>query len=272
MKWLKAALAKAALAYIRHMPVARGKVRLARVLYPLTAGAPARSVYGPVLAVDLRDTTLWHSLFGNHDSIQDVLDHLAEDDIFIDVGANIGLYTILAAQRVGPGGMVIAVEPSWREFVRLLKNIELNSVHNVLPMYAAASECTGVARLLVSDITHAGGNRILCTSVDGANDNNISDVPMMHLDQLLNGPLEGDRRRIVMKIDTEGHELSVLKGAANLLSGGRCHFVSVEIDNKNLNSHGADIAQIYEYMEANGFSHTHGIMRNKHYDECFSQS
>jgi FkbM family methyltransferase len=272
MKWLKAALARTALAYIQHMPIARGKVRLARALYPLTAGAPVRSVYGPVLAVDLRDTTIWHSLFGNHASVPDVLSHLLEGDVFIDVGANIGLYTILAAQRVGPGGMVIAVEPSRREFMRLMQNIELNSVHNVLPMYAAASERTGVARLLVSEITHGGGNRIVCNKVDNATGDEIVSVPTFHLDQLVSGLLNGDRRRIAIKIDTEGHELHVLKGAPNLLSDGRCHFVSVEIDDANLNSHGGDVAQLYEYMKANGFSYRHGIMPDKHYDECFSRS
>ncbi len=179
MKALKAALAKSALAYIRHMPVERGKVRLARALHPFTANAPVRSVYGPLLSVDLRDTTLWHSLFGNYDSVRDVLAHLNEGDIFIDVGANIGLYTILAAQQVGPSGMVIALEPSRREFVRLLKNIELNTVDNVVPMYAAASERSGVARLLVSDIMHAGGNRIVSTKVDGAETDKTINVPMI---------------------------------------------------------------------------------------------
>jgi FkbM family methyltransferase len=272
MKRLKAALARTALAYIRHMPVARGKVRLARALHPLTAGAPVRSVYGPVLAADLRDTTLWHALFGYHASIQDVLNHLSEGDIFVDVGANIGIYTILAAKRVGPSGMVIAIEPSRREFVRLLKNIELNSAHNVLPICAAASERTGIARLLISDITHGGGNRMLCAKDNDATGHAIVNVPTFHIDQLLSGILEDERRRIAMKIDTEGHELHVLKGASNLLGDGRCHFISIEIDNRNLNDHGGDIVQIYEYMKANGYSYTHGILPDEHYDESFRRA
>jgi len=269
---VRTALASAALAYIRHMPIGRGKVRLAKVLHPLTAGASARSVYGPVLAVDLRDTTLWHSLFGNHDGIQDVMSNLAEGDVFIDVGANIGLYTILGAQRIGSGGLVVAVEPSPREFARLLDNIELNSVQNVLPMHAAASEHTGVARFLLNEIVHAGGNRIVRSDVDAAHGDGVIDVPMMHLDHLLNGVLKGDSRLIAIKIDPEGHELSVLKGATNLLACGRCRFVSVEIDSANLQGQGSDVMQVYEHMEANGFSYKYGPMASKHYDECFSRT
>jgi FkbM family methyltransferase len=66
---------------------------------------------------------------------------------FVDVGANDGLYALFAAQRVGPQGKVLAIEPSQREFMRLDRNLRLNRLTNVRAFRLAASSQYGEATL-----------------------------------------------------------------------------------------------------------------------------
>jgi precorrin-6B methylase 2 len=65
--------------------------------------------------------------------------HLAPGDTFIDVGANIGYYSLLASPLVGKTGTVVAIEASPRTFDDLLFNLELNNVSNVRPVNVAVS-------------------------------------------------------------------------------------------------------------------------------------
>lgn len=75
---------------------------------------------------------------------------LPEGGAFIDVGAHVGLYTLLAAGRVGPRGRVFAFEPEADNYRLLRKNIELNGYANVMAVPLALRECSGKASLFVS--------------------------------------------------------------------------------------------------------------------------
>src|SRR5262249_20876384 len=68
---------------------------------------------------------------------------LRPGDIFIDVGANIGLYTLIAAARVGPSGRVVALEPTTTTFARLMDNVQLNKFSNVNCVNLALSDWSG---------------------------------------------------------------------------------------------------------------------------------
>ena len=74
---------------------------------------------------------------------QDIIDRFIpnERDIVVDVGAHIGLYTIIASKRVGPNGKVIAIEADPSNFEMLNRNIQLNNLTNVLALnYAVYSK------------------------------------------------------------------------------------------------------------------------------------
>lgn len=77
----------------------------------------------------------------------------------LDVGANTGYFSLLAARLVGSEGLVIALEPSQREFQRLLANMQLNHANNVLALNLASGDRLGVSRLTVEP-DHTGLNRI----------------------------------------------------------------------------------------------------------------
>src|SRR6266446_6734031 len=79
---------------------------------------------------------------------------------FVDVGANLGLYTLFAARKVGMRGVVLALEPSSREFQKLRANVELNRMSQVRLQQVAASDRSTQAELLVAEEERSGHNTL----------------------------------------------------------------------------------------------------------------
>ncbi len=76
----------------------------------------------------------------------------------LDIGAHHGLYTLLAARRVGPRGKVVAFEPSPREKRKLLLNMRLNRLRNIQVSACALGNCEGDAELYLVDGKDAASN------------------------------------------------------------------------------------------------------------------
>jgi len=134
---------------------------------------------------------------------------LKEGMIVVDVGANIGVYTVLAAEKVGKNGKVIAIEPEPKNYQQLLKNIKLNNFQNVTPINIALADHNGIEKLYIS---YCAGLHSLIAS-----ENTISSikVSLKTVDKLLE---ELNLKKIdIIKIDTEGSELPVLRGAEKTL-------------------------------------------------------
>ena len=130
---------------------------------------------------------------------------LKPQDTMIDVGANIGLYSLLAASRTG-GGKVIALEPHPVAADRLRENVELNKLHNVEVLTKAAGSEPGVARLTANldTINHIVSSGVVANSID---------VSVLTLDSLIT---PGNEVALV-KLDAEGFESACLAGAQRLL-------------------------------------------------------
>jgi FkbM family methyltransferase len=124
---------------------------------------------------------------------------------FLDVGANIGLYTALALPRIGSTGRVVALEPDRESFEYLRKTVNANHTDNVTCVRKAAADYSGVMKLFISE-TNRGDNRLY--------DNELStgsyDVEVTTLDLLLK-ELEINAVDLV-KIDVQGFEGRVLRG------------------------------------------------------------
>lgn len=133
---------------------------------------------------------------------------------FVDVGANLGLYSLFASKKVGPQGSVLALEASAREFSKLQKNILLNRATNVRALRCAAADAVGVAQMKIADEVHAGHNTlgefIWNTALDA-----VETVDSCALDQIVF--TERLHRLDVIKMDIEGSELAALRGARNTL-------------------------------------------------------
>jgi FkbM family methyltransferase len=132
---------------------------------------------------------------------------------FIDVGANIGYYTLLGGRMVGPSGAVHAFEPNPAVRERLSANVALNGLTNVDVEGRAMTRTSGTVRFYVSAIEHNSGISSIVPN-NGLEDVG-REVPCVSLDDF--AASLGGRRVDVLKMDIEGAELDVIEGGRGLL-------------------------------------------------------
>ena len=142
---------------------------------------------------------------------------IATGSIAIDIGANLGEYTLLAARTTGSTGRVLAVEPNPELCRRLERNLALSEITNVQILPCAVGSSEGEGRLVVPDSCHALGTLKRDAYRDLASTTHR--VPIRRLDDLL--AYEDVGRLDVVKLDVEGWELEVLRGASATLSGAK---------------------------------------------------
>lgn len=175
---------------------------------------------------------------------------LKPGDIAIDVGANVGIFTSLMSDLVGEDGIVWAFEPGKHNFNLLKKNI--NGRNNVRLMNAAVGDKNKNVELFFNldggdgnslwDPAHHGYNK-----VTSRHERIKETVKMVTLDSIV------DFVPKIIKTDTEGCELMVLKGAKKLLKKYK-PIVIVEINTFALKEMNTDKAEIYDYMRSLGYS------------------
>lgn len=150
-------------------------------------------------------------------------------DVVIDVGANVGYYTLIAAKRVGPSGKVYAFEPDPDAFALLQANIELNELTNVVAINKALAAEPGQLELFRSS-TNRGDHRLY----DPGDGRTAVSVEVTTLDAAL-----ADVRGIdLIKIDTQGAECSILAGGDALLARERDAGVIMEYTPKYIRAFG----------------------------------
>ena len=152
-----------------------------------------------------------------------------EGDIVIDIGAHIGLYTIISSKRVGANGKVVAIEAHPGNFEMLNSNIKLNQLTNVIPLnYAVHSKETKVKLYLPSGESGFTKYNTIMPNWINAQEKFV-EVNANTLDYLLQ--LNEIRQEEVnwIKIDVEGAEFEVLKGATNVLSKSKDIAILMEL-------------------------------------------
>jgi len=170
--------------------------------------------------------------------------------VFLDAGANEGLYTLFAAQRVGPQGLVWAFEPSEREFLRLRRNVELNELRNVRLSRTALADRNGEEDLLIAEYEHAGHNTLGAFAYPGVTLQRTERVAVRRLDALL---AEARLDRLdVLKLDVEGAEIRALEGAAQVLKKTR-PVVLFEVLEAALRAQGGSREALLEWLRSRGY-------------------
>lgn len=165
---------------------------------------------------------------------------LREEDLFIDVGANVGSYTILACAAMGASGY--AFEPVPSTFKRLFENIRLNHLENRVNCLNIGVGREQGSIVFTSDMDTT--NHALASGEK--NDNTIS-VEVSTLDIVLR-----DELPTLIKIDVEGYETPVLEGALETLEKQTLHSVIMELNGSG-NRYGFDESRILEMMSNYGF-------------------
>lgn len=194
------------------------------------------------------------SEIGERNIIEDLLNRLSDEDIFFDIGANVGTYTVFAATKTNN---IYSFDPIQDNLMRLNENLSLNSYQaKILPIALSNKDGIGVFNLTQeydSTVGHAG--HILSSA------KNNSETEYSPVDQLPVILRQGDsminegviQSPTVIKIDVDGSEHLVLEGLSETLSRDSCRLVYVENHRGLLEEIGVDWRSIEKTIEGYGF-------------------
>lgn len=208
--------------YFRHAPWLAGK-RVAYELFSRHVGrsrrvVTTRTVFGDTMEVEFPDflsriiylTGQWEPMITRY-----LRSALKPGDTFVDVGANLGYYTLLASKLVSDSGRVVAIEASPSIAARLQRNVDINQRRNIRVVAAAAAAATGELPLFDGKAINRGHT----TTVESvARKERLSAAGMVRADTLER--LAGSdtlRTARLIKVDVEGAELAVLKGTFGII-------------------------------------------------------
>lgn len=219
-----------------------GRWQISQRLYPRRVVVPW--VRGTRLIVGAGETGLTGNLYcGLHEfaDMAFVLHYLRTTDLFVDVGANAGSYTVLAAGAAG--ATAISIEPVPQTFDRLLDNIHVNRLNlRVRSLNCAVGATPGMTRFAADADTQ---NRVL---LPGESRGTEITVAVQTLDDIV-----GDARACFIKLDVEGFEAPALEGARALLRGGRIKALLVELNGSGT-LYGRDDAALDAQLRALGLA------------------
>ena len=164
--------------------------------------------------------------------------------ILLDVGANIGYYSLLASKKVGEQGSVIAVEPDPACILLLKKNILLNQLLNIQIVEKGLSDAEKDVQLFSTLVT--GFNSFTKENVPNAS----SGIPVhvTTVDRVANG-----KKIDVLKMDIQGAELACLRGAEEMLKNPRISLF-IEFWPYGLRNAGEDPIELFRFLFARGFT------------------
>lgn len=167
-----------------------------------------------------------------------ILHFLRKGDLFVDIGANVGSFTLLASAEIG--AETIAAEPLPSTFQYLVQNVRLNQIESLVTAHnIGIGSQEGVLKFTKSldTINH----------VARAGDTDTIDVPVDILDNLLDG-----KTPILLKIDVEGFEAEVVRGGAKTLQNPSVRAVIIELNGLG-SKYGYDESQIHTQLLDYGF-------------------
>lgn len=225
--------------------------RLAAIARVLRWQLAVRLMPGPIAFPYVEDTQLfatrgmtgatgnWYCGLHEVAEMEFVLHLLRPDETCVDIGANIGSYTVLAAG--GAKARVVAVEPIPSTFARLAQNVSLNDLEDRVRLWCGGLSDMACTLRFSSELDTV--NHVLAEGEGGT----AMDVPVQRLDDLLGGEAP-----VLMKIDVEGQEWPVLRGAPRTLSNPALLAVVMETNGSGAR-YGVGDDKLMETMRGYGF-------------------
>lgn len=166
--------------------------------------------------------------------------NITSASVFYDIGANVGAYSLIAASLGGKDSKVFAFEPSYSTFMTLNENIFLNTFERVItPIHIALSSASGFLHMEFSS-RESGAAKHNVSEISGGS----LSVPAMSLD-LMRKELTMPEPTLI-KIDVDGGEWDVLKGAVKTLHSTHLRSVLIEVDLTA--PHGIDIEPFFHSL------------------------
>lgn len=187
-----------------------------------------------------------------------IKEHLSEGQNYIDVGANIGLMTLYASRIVGVSGNVVSIEPNPETMSILIENVNQNNCTNVHFVKDAVGSELGEAMIYPNWNINRGGASL----INRSNSQNGYNVTVKTLSNIL-----AEKKIIpnMIKIDVEGFELEVLKGAKDLFKQEIKPILILEVSKERTTS-GGDFEAIHSFLsslEGYKFFKTRGSKESK---------
>lgn len=169
-----------------------------------------------------------------------IKDILGENDVFVDIGANIGLMSIYASKIVGVNGKVYSFEPNPNTYEILTRNIEINSCSNILASQYAIGD-KKQSSLIFDNWNKNRGSSSIINYNESQSGYEINIDTLEHL-------IEDYDDIDLIKIDVEGYELQVLFGMRNILESMQAPNLIIECSESNSQIHHDLPKELYEFI------------------------
>jgi FkbM family methyltransferase len=242
-------------------------IGVARVLH---VSGPLKWIYwrltapsGGIYSACIRDTEAkfyartpgeWRKMEGTYTGGREVflpvlVSRLRRGDVFYDIGANIGEYTVFAAKAVGGEGSVFAFEPEQSNYRRIEAHLELNGLRNARAFNVALGEKCGEMFLEVAGFLNSQCRLVERAPAASAQTERVKVMTGDGIRRTEQLPVPN-----AVKIDVEGYEYYVLKGLRNTLADPVCRLVCCEVHPSRLPA-GIQPAQVAGFIQSLGFSH-----------------
>ena len=211
--------------------------------------------YGVKMYLDITNPLTWDLVGekGHEDEVKKTfVNNIKEDNTVIDVGANMGEFSLIASKKIGPKGNVISIEPLKQAVFWLKKNYILNGFSNYEILEKAVGNNSGTMTLYKKS----------SSSVQGTLDPDITKREYIPSGEILVETIDEiiSTRNIdkvdILKIDVEGFEYEVLSGCKNSFKQNKIKKIICEIHSSYLKKKGLDEKMIYSLLKENGFSIT----------------
>jgi FkbM family methyltransferase len=250
---------------LRHSPEFRGRWHVARLVNKHFGPgsqdfctAWTRMRLGQEMLVDLRSSTEFHTYYlGDYDNepIRSVLGLIGPGSTVLDVGANIGFWSIPLANHLRGRGCLHAFEPVAANFRRLTENVKRNTLEDTAHLHETGlSDQNGPQQISLredfADGAETGNATIVVDSYDLLFE--CTEIRVVRLDDIFDS-LEISRIDFI-KADIEGHEDKFLAGAADVIRRFR-PILYVEINKVHYQRQGRDAATVFEgWLKGNAYS------------------
>jgi len=167
--------------------------------------------------------------------------------VVVDIGANIGYYTLIAARLLKDDGRVYSFEPEPNNYELLVKNIRINGCTNVIPLQKAVSNIGGKVRLFLDEV-NLGKHSLSEYNVLKAG---FVEVEAVTLDDFFESVVKNNKVNLI-KIDTEGAEGLIIEGAGRILSDNDLKII-MEFWPYGLRNIGTDPLELLHRLQNYGF-------------------